>query len=158
MASARFQKHPTFPQLKCFLTAGGMLWKMQVREWAFAQVTLRQVDADLKVTSNNPNVVLGCYETSEKGIKATRIPGTKDLAVRFYAKAPGFTFVHAFRDNPFQPVGDLLQVEVLHRRAGSPNDISLTKLEGTTVAINAHDAQAYQMDRRSPSAAPPSIR
>lgn len=147
MTSARFQRHQTFPQMKCFLTAGGMLWKMQVREWAFAQVTLKNVEPDLKVTSNNPNVVMGVFETGDKGIKATRIPGTKDMAVRFYAKAPGFTFIHAFRDDPLKPVGDLMQVEVQQRRAPSANQISLTRLEGPTVAVNAHDAPSYQMDK-----------
>jgi len=138
--AALFVKHPSFPQANSFFTASNFFWKMRVREWAFAQVNVTDVDVGLEVTSNNPNVVLGKDEASEKGLKQTRSPGTKNVTVKFYAMDPGFTFVHLIGPDV------KVQVEVMTRRAPSEAAISLTKLEGKTVVINAPDAKAYTMD------------
>jgi len=150
----KFVRYPSFPQAKCFFTSRGFMWKMEVREWAFAQVNLEEAGPGIDVNSNNPNVVLGISDKTEKGIKSTRSGTT--LKVELFAKAPGFTFVHPFRANPFIAEGGLLlQVEVLMRNAHGPKEMSRTKLEGSTFAINAHDAAMYQMDRTmtfSPSA------
>jgi hypothetical protein len=139
-------KHPTFPQKKCFFTGGGMLWKMQVREWAFAQVDVQDVAEGLNASSNNPSVAAGAFDSSEKGIKTTR--AGSNVTVTFYANSTGFTFVHLFETDPFIAADDVrIQVEVLMRRAKQPAEISLTKLEGNTVVINAPDAKSYDMDR-----------
>ena len=94
----KFVKHATFPQKNCFFTEGGYFWKMQVREWAFAQVDLDGVDDTIAVTSNNPNAALGHQEKGERGLK-TKTSGKK-MTVKFFARAAGFTFVHPFKGDP----------------------------------------------------------
>ena len=141
----KFVKHASFPQKNCFFTEGGFFWKMQVREWAFAQVDLDGIDDAIAVTSNNPNAALGHQEKGERGLK-TKASGKK-MTVKFFARAAGFTFVHPFKGDPWNAAEDLrMQVEVLQRRAPSEDKISLTKLEGKTAVISAHDARAYEMD------------
>jgi hypothetical protein len=143
----KFVKHASFPQNKCSYTAAGYFWKMQVREWAFAQVDLEGAGPGIDVTSNNPNVVLGVHEKGEKGIKSSS-SGANKLTVRFYAKGQGFTFVHPFRSDPFVAEEDVrMQVEVVKREATSVNSISVTDLKGSTIALLAHDAKAYEMDK-----------
>ena len=146
MSSVKFVRHPAFPQVKCFFTASGYFWKMRVREWAFAQVNVENMATNLEATSNNPNVVLGHTVRGEKGIKTTNI-STTQATIKFFANARGFTFIYMFDKDPSTAVdGVQMQVEVLERRAASPANISLTKLNGKTVAINAPDAQSYTMD------------
>jgi hypothetical protein len=141
----KFLKHSSFPQKNCFLTESGYFWKMQVREWAFAQLDLEGVDDTTGVTSNNPNTALGHQEKGERGLK-TNTAGKK-MTVKFFARAAGFTFIHPFKDDPWIAAEDVrMQVEVLRRRAPSEDKISLTKLEGKTVVIAAPDAKAYEMD------------
>jgi len=143
---ASFTRHPDFPVSKTRLTATSRLWKMEVREWAFAEVNVTDVDPGLKPTSNNPNVATDHYSpTKPDTIKGTTKTGSRDMTVRFYARAPGFTIIHLFETNPFVPAFDGLQVEVMRRRAPKEAEISLTKLLGTTCAINAPDAMAYDM-------------
>lgn len=145
MAKARFVRHPSFPSGKTHLTAGGKLWKIKVREWAFAQVNLTDVGAGLTPTSNNPNVVAD-HRHALASVKGTMKPGTKEMTLRFYALGRGFTFIHLFERDPPDAVSELLQVEVTQRRANKPEQISLTKLGGKTCAVNAPDAVAYEMD------------
>src|SRR5262245_59812973 len=144
MSTPLFVVSPSFPRSKCSFTPAGLFWKMEVREWAFAKVDIQGVKADQNVTSNNPNVVLGFSDKTEKGITATR--KGNNMTVRFFALAKGFTFIHLL-DNTGKLVSDpLLQVEVVERRALGKDKTSLTKLEGKTVAFNAPDATAYTMD------------
>ncbi len=127
-----------------------MLWKMQVREWAFADVDLDlgkvPAASDVPgVTSNNPGVVPPAMDPD--GIASVWTWGTALVTSNFYAKAMGFTFIQPFKGNLFVAVEDLrLQVEVQTRRASSRESISMTKLLGTTVALNAPDAFSYEMD------------
>lgn len=149
--AVRFVRNASFPAAKCSFTAAGTLWKMDLREWAFADV-----DLDLgtvpsyppgppDVTSNNPGVVPPAMDPD--GIASVWTVGTANMTSNFYAKTVGFTFIQPYRGNPFVALGGLvLQVEVKTRRASSPASISLTKLLGTTVALNAPDAISYEMD------------
>jgi hypothetical protein len=146
MAKARFVRHPSFPASKTQVTGGGTLWKMQVSEWAFAEVNLTDVDPGLTVTSNNPTVVPDHRPSTPEKIRGTAKPGSRDMTVRFYAKSRGFTFIHLFGSDPTTAVSDLLQVEVTQRRAPSEAGVTQTTLSGATCAINAWDAQAYRMD------------
>jgi hypothetical protein len=123
---------------------------MQVREWAFADVDLDLGKAPSdppgppEVTSNNPNVVPPVRVA--EGIDLGWNYGSARLNATFYAKSTGFTFLYPFQGDPFVALEDTrLQVEVLPRRAPGPGAISLTKLSGTTVALNAPDAISYEM-------------
>jgi hypothetical protein len=144
LAKARFVRHPNFPVEKTRITAGGMLWKLEVREWAFAEVNLSDVDAGLTPTSNNPTIVTDHYLEKPDKIRGT-LSG-RDMTVRFYAHERGFSMLYLFDKEPFTPVSDHLQVEVLQRRAPREADVTLTSLSGATCAINAPDAKAYTMD------------
>ena len=115
MAKARFVRHPNFPVGELQITAGGMLWKLEVREWAFAEVNLADVDAGLTPTSNNPTIVTDHYLEKPDKIRGT-LSG-RDMTVRFYAHERGFSMLYLFDKEPFTPVSDHLQVEVLQRRA-----------------------------------------
>jgi hypothetical protein len=143
---ASFVRHPGFPVTKTRLTGTGRLWKMEVRQWAFAEVNVTDVDPRLKPTSNNPNVVTDHYPPPKSDtIRGAMRGASSDMTVRFYARAPGFTIIHLFETNPFIAAFDGLQVEVMHRRAPKEEYISLTKLLGNTCAINAPDTPAYEM-------------
>jgi hypothetical protein len=143
----KFVKHPSFPQTKCFFTEGNWLWKMVVREWAFAQLDVEAVDDGLKATSNNPTIVPQVFEQGDKRITTTRAAGSKKVTVRFYANGAGFSFIHLFDKDPMVAAEDIrMQVEVQTRRAPQESEVSLTPLEGKTVAINAPDTKAYEMD------------
>lgn len=144
MAAIKFTRHPNFPKANCFYTPAGYFWKVQVRQWAFAELNVEHFTAGLQVASNNPNVVLGANAV---GSKAQTLTGkAAGASVKFYADSPGFTMIYFFKSDPSKVVDDVhMQVEVLARRANSQAAISLTKLEGRTVAINAPDAIAYEM-------------
>jgi hypothetical protein len=144
----KFSQHPSFPAKQAFSTPGGFLWKLQVREWAFAQVNLDGVtDPGIGVTSNNPNPVPDERDKPHKALKFTKATTKDRLTVRFYAKETGFTFVQPFKGDPWTAAEDLrLQVEVITRRAPKQDSISKTTLRGSTVALNAPDARAYTMD------------
>lgn len=145
----KFARNSGFPQSKCSFT-GGNLWKIQVREWAFADVDLDlgavpTANDPPDVTSNDPNVVPPVKDVD--GVAAVWTVGTAQMTVNFYAKAPGFTYIYPFKGNPFEALEGLrLQVEVVTRLAPKQKEISMTKLLGTTVALNAPDAATYEMD------------
>jgi hypothetical protein len=142
-----FMKNTSFPQNKCSLTDGGRVWKMDVREWAFAQVEVQDVDPDVDITSNNPSVVAGIGDKGDKGLKITRNWGARSLTARFYALAPGFTFVYMFKGDASKPLGDMLQVQVLLRQASKDAQIARARLDGSSFAMNSVDLPAfYQMD------------
>jgi hypothetical protein len=144
MAAIKFTRHPNFPKANCSFTPAGYFWKVQVRQWAFAELNVEHFTAGLQVASNNPNVVLG---PSAAGPKALTLTSKGSAAsVKFYADSPGFTMIYFYKSDPSKVLDDVhMQVEVLARRANTPAAISLTKLEGRTVAINAPDAIAYEM-------------
>jgi hypothetical protein len=144
MSEPLFVKSPSFPSSKCSFTPAGFFWKVQVREWAFAQVDLQGVDADQSVTSNTPDVVPGSGDTTEQCLTVTRKGG--NLTVRFLALAKGFTFIQLLDKAGKLVIDPGLQVEVLERRAPAKDKLSLTKLEGNTVAFNAPDTVFYAMD------------
>jgi len=147
-SSMKFVRHPSFPIDNCFFTGSGWFWKMVVREWAFAQLDITDVEDGLQATSNNPTIVPGVFEQGPKRITSTRAAGAQKVTVRFYANAAGFTFVHLFDKDPVLAAQDIrIQVEVQTRRAASAADVTLTQLGGKTVAINAPDAKAYEMDK-----------
>src|SRR5262245_43364160 len=152
MGTPKFAKSAAFPQSKAYFTAAGTLWKLDVRQWAYATVDASDVDFDLKIGSNNPTVVPGFFDTTIKKITSTTTAGN-GASVRFYANLPGFTYVNFFRPPSFDAVGPLLQVHVLERRSANAQDTQLTKLNGKTFAINAPDAVTYSMDKNVTSAA-----
>ncbi|MDP3332479.1 MAG: hypothetical protein Q8S55_10925, partial [Methylococcaceae bacterium] len=146
MPSVKFVKHPNFPQKKCFVTENGYFWKMNVREWAFAEINVANMVAGLTATSNNPTVVLGHTEKGKKGVKTTINKGQG--TVKFYANQSGFTMIYLFDTDQFTPVDNVsIQIEVLGRRAPRENEISLTKLDDKTYAITSPDARAYIGDK-----------
>jgi hypothetical protein len=146
----KFLKDPGFPRAKCAFN-GQALTKMQVREWAFADVDIdlgrvppKDVDPP-NVTSSNPAVVPP--GGADDGVAAVWTVGTAQMDINFYAKGAGFSSILAFKDDPTTAVdGVRLQVEVLGRKANKQAEISMTKLLGKTVALNAPDAVSYQMD------------
>lgn len=147
----RFLKNASFPAAKCSFTTAKTLWKMELREWAFADVDLdlgtvpSSPPGPPGVSSNNPGVVPPAMDPD--GVDAVWAWGRAQLTATFYAKAPGFTFIQPFRGNPLVALdGLVLQVEVKLRRAPSRNSISLTKLLGTAVALSAPDVPSYEMD------------
>jgi hypothetical protein len=151
MGTPRFARQASFPPQKVFMTPGGTLWKIQVREWSFALVDAHDVDTDLEVGSNDPTVSPGFFDRSEQRITFTREfladNFSSNGSVKLFAKSEGFTFVNFFRpSSSFDAVGDRLQVQVLRRDATTEKQISLTRLNGKTVAVNAPDAIAYEMD------------
>jgi|SoiMethySBSTD1v2_1073268.scaffolds.fasta_scaffold00433_1 hypothetical protein len=147
MAGTEFTRHTSFPQGKCSFT-GSKLWKMQVREWAWAQVDLNAVADSVGVDSNNPNPVPGRFAQGGKAISASRVTGTKKKLVKFYAEQRGFTLIFPFDGSDSKKIGNMLQVEVVDRRASSDATVSLTKLSGKTIAFNAHDTNStYNMDK-----------
>jgi hypothetical protein len=141
-----FVKHPDFPRSKCDFTPAGYFWKMTVREWAFAKVNLANMSPAIDVDSNNPTVVPGLFDTVEKKLKRTLPAAGNTMEVEFFANKSGFSFIYPFESSTRTPASALMQIQVISRTASSADDISLTKLEGKTVAINASDAQAYSMD------------
>jgi hypothetical protein len=153
MGTPSFAKAASFPAARAYSTAGGTLWKLDVKEWAFATVDAADVDSALKVGSNNPTVVPGFFDQSAAGIKYTAAPSGGGATVRFYANSQGFTFVNFFRPPSFDAVGALLQVHVVERRSKNAADVQLTKLNGKTFAINAPDVVTYDMDKTVVSAA-----
>ncbi len=142
---AKFVRNPAFPSSKTRVTSNLNLWKLEVREWAFAEVDVTDVAEGLQPESNNPNVSPGCRDKADRAIRGTRAADRSKMTIRFYAKAKGFTMLHLFRTDPFKAEGDSLQVEVMERRASSANDISLAKLLGKSFVVNAPDAKAYSM-------------
>jgi hypothetical protein len=146
MSKAKFKKHPTVPSINCFNTAGNMLWKMRIREWAFAKVTLVDVEPNTTITSNNPTIVPNHNDGSAKQIEGVRVFGTQEMTVSFYANRPGFSYVYLFQNNnQSDQRSELLQVEVVSRNSPSKDKVSLTKLLGKTVAINSPDTNSYNM-------------
>ncbi len=142
-----FKKHTSFPLSKCFFTdTSKMLWKMQVREWAWALVDLHDVADTVGVDSNNPNPVPGRFAQGGKAITATRVGGTQKKEVKLFAEQAGFTLVFAFDGADTNKVGNNLQIEVLTRRAPNEAGVSLTSLQGKTIAFNAPDAISYEGD------------
>lgn len=147
----KFLKNAGFPQAKCFLNSGS-LWKMQVREWAFADVDLDLGKAPgweeqdrVDVTSNNPTVVPPASDPD--GVTTIWRWGTAQMTANFYAKTPGFTYIYPFKGNPSVALEDArIQVEVVTRSAAKREEISMTKLLGKTVALNATDAVTYEME------------
>jgi hypothetical protein len=139
-----FVKNPGFPQSKCSFTGGGFFWKMQVREWAFADADMNMNAVQVNVwgpapefpgiNSNNPNVVPPVDDPD--GVAVVYPWGTNRLTATFYAKAQGLTYIYPFSKsgNPRVALDNvLLMVEVLVRSSSSPATLSLTKLQGTTV-------------------------
>jgi hypothetical protein len=154
MGTPSFAKAASFPVARAYYTAGRTLWKIDVKEWAFATVDATDVDPGLNIGSNNPTVVPGFFDKSAKGIKYTAATIGSGGSVRFYANSTGFTFVNFFRLPLFGAVGGLLQVQIVERRSATAEDVQLTKLNGKTFAINAPDTVTYDMDKTVVSAAP----
>jgi hypothetical protein len=152
MGTPSFAKTASFPATRAYYTAGRTLWKLDVKEWAFATVDATDVDSGLKVSSNNPTVVPGFFDPSVKGIKYAAASSGSGGSVRFYANGQGFTFVNFFRPPSFDTVGGLLQVHIVERRSATPADVQLTKLNGKTFAINAPDTITYDMGKTVVSA------
>jgi len=147
MGTPVFAKSAAFPAARAYLTPDKTLWKLDVKEWAFATVDATSVDSDLTIGSNNPTVVPGYFDKSDKGIKYTAASSGTQGVVRFYANSMGFTYVNFFRLPLFDKVGALLQVHIIERRSASAADVQLTKLNGKTFAINAPDTVTYDMDK-----------
>jgi hypothetical protein len=149
MGTPSFSTKKDFPTNRAYLKDGKELWKIDVKEWAFATMYANDVDQSLDIGSNTPSVVPGYFEQSPKK-KITYTPDTyggKEGLVRFYANSQGFTYVNFFRLPSFDAVGVTLQVHIIERRSGGPTDPQLTKLNGKTFAINAPDANSYEMDK-----------
>lgn len=144
-----FVRNPAFPDSKTRITAQRKLWKLEVREWAFAEVDVKDVPEGLKPESNNPNASPGCFDKADRAIRWSQTQNADQTrrTVRFYAKAKGFTMIHLFRESAFKAEGDSLQVEVLDRRASGPDQISLATLGGKSVVVNALDAKAYTLSQ-----------
>jgi len=148
MGTPTFSASRGFPANRTYLKDGKELWKLDVKEWAFATADAVDVDPALNIGSNNPSVVPGYFENSIKKITYTPDQfGGSEGSVRFYAKSEGFTYVNFFRLPSFDAVGVILQVHVIRRRSETPNDSQLTKLNGKTFALNAPDARNYEMDK-----------
>jgi hypothetical protein len=145
----QFVRNPDFPSSNTRVTASNNLWKLEVREWAFASVDAIDLPEGLQPESNNPNVSPGCRDASEGRIQGTTGPDRTKMTIRFYAKATGFTIIHLFKDDPFKAEFPGLQVEVKERHANGPGQISLAKLEGTSFVVNAPDARAYSGSQTS---------
>jgi hypothetical protein len=149
MGTPSFSAKKDFPTNRVYLKDGKELWKIDVKEWAFATLDAVDVDKSLNIGSNNPTVVPGYFEQSTNK-KITYTPDTfggSEGSVRFYANGQGFTYVNFFRLPSFDAVGVTLQVHIIERRSAGPNDSQLTKLNGKTFAINAPDATNYEMDK-----------
>ncbi len=154
MGTPSFAKTASFPADRVYYTAGKTLWKMDVKEWAFATVDAADVDPGLDIGSNNPTVVPGFFDKSVKRITYTALaPSSNGGSVRFYANSTGVTFVNFFRPPMFDKVGGLLQVHIIERRGATADDVQLTKLNGKSFAINAPDTKTYTMDKTVISAA-----
>lgn len=148
MGTPSFSKAASFPADRAYYTAGKTLWKLDVKEWAFATVDAADVDPGVNIGSNNPTVVPGFFDKSVKRITFSQ------GSVRFYANSTGVTLVNFFRLPLFDKVGGLLQVHIIERRSPTKNDVELTKLNGKTFAINAPDTVTYDMDKKVVSATP----
>jgi hypothetical protein len=153
MGTPSFAKAASFPVARAYYTPGQTLWKLDVKEWAFATVDATDVDPGLSIGSNNPTVVPGFFDKSAKGIKYTAKSLSSGGSVRFYANSTGYTFVNFFRLPLFDAVGGQLQVQIVERRSATAADVQLTKLNGKTFAINAPDTKTYEMDKTVVSAA-----
>ncbi|MBZ5687957.1 MAG: hypothetical protein LAP86_23325 [Acidobacteriia bacterium] len=147
MGTPSFAKAASFPVARAYYTPGRTLWKIDVKEWAFATVDATDVDPALNIGSNNPTVVPGFFDKSPRAIKYTAASSGSGGAVRLYANSTGYTFVNFFRLPLFDVVGGLLQVHIVERRSASSADVQLTKLNGKTFAINAPDTVTYDMDK-----------
>src|SRR5262245_13285521 len=144
-SSIKFARHPSFPQANTFLLESQWFWKMTLREWAFGLVDVvdgAAIDARFTGATNNVGVV--------RPKDTVRSPDSKKVTIRFFASVAGPAFVYLHdptEPNPFVPIEDLkMQVEVTTRRAAKPDEITLTKLEGTTAVINSPDTKSYTMD------------
>lgn len=147
MGNPSFVKTASFPAARAYYNASKELWKVDVKEWAFATVDAIDVDPGLSIGSNNPTVVPGYFDTSVKRITYTAASSGNSGSVRFYANSQGFTYVNFFRLPSFDAVGVILQVHIVERRSTTADDSQLTKLSGKTFAINAPDAKDYDMDK-----------
>src|SRR5512145_2164065 len=67
-----FVRNPAFPDSKTRITAKRKLWKIEVREWAFAEVDVKDAPDGLKPESNNPNVSPGCFDKADRAIRWTQ--------------------------------------------------------------------------------------
>lgn len=143
-SSMKFAKHPSFPQANTFLLPSQWFWKMTLREWAFAQLDVVDgvpINPRFTGATNNMSVI--------RNITLAKSADLKKLTIKFYAYSAGNAYVYLHDPaiaNPFAPVENIqMQVEVNTRRANSPNEISLTKLEGATAVVNAPDTISYEM-------------
>jgi hypothetical protein len=143
-SSMKFVKHPSFPQANAFLLPSQWFWKMTVREWAFAQLDIVDgvpINPRFTGATNNMRVI--------RSITLAKSPDPKKVTIKFYAHSAGNAYVYLHDPtiaDPFAPVEKIqMQVEVQTRRSGSESGISLTKLEGTTAAVNAPDTISYEM-------------
>lgn len=147
MSPVKFVRHPDFPEVKCFYTSSRYFWKMELREWAFAKIDVENLISGNKGTTNNPTIISPHDALGEKALTTTEKGGGK-ATLKFYANQSGSSYVQIFDKDPFFAVDKVIMlVQVFPRRANKPEAISLTKLEGKTVAINAPDAQAYKMEK-----------
>jgi hypothetical protein len=146
----RFSRHSSFPKENTSSTASLVLWKLQVREWAFASVNVSKLKQTQRGTSNNTQVVASGF-VGENGVTTAR--NENGAVLRFYALGraganSGFTIIYIADDtDPNSAVdGVQLQIEVTERRSSSQSKPFLTQLKGKTFAINAPDAVCYEMD------------
>jgi hypothetical protein len=156
MAGLKFLKNKNFPDNKAFFTEGKYFWKMEVREWAFFELDAINATG-LTGNSNNNNIVPTRAVTSSpseapQAMRTTNGAGGT-ATIRGYAnQSGGGSFVYMFGTDPGKAEEDvLMQVQVVERRARSEKEATLeanlTRLSGRTIAINAHDAQAYRMTK-----------
>lgn len=142
-AAMKFVKHPSFPEQKASQSPSGWFWKMTVREWAFAQLeVVDNVPIPDKFTGETNNVSV-VREISAKSASP------KKVTIRFYAHSRGAAYVYlhdpAVADHFASVEKMLMQVAVEPRSANKEDEISLTRLEGTTAVVNAPDAASYEM-------------
>jgi hypothetical protein len=140
----KYVRHPSFPQANTSYLPSQWFWKMTIREWAFALLDIVDgvaIDSSFTGATNNLGVI--------RRVALVKSSDTKKVTIKFYAHSAGNAYVYLHDPtvaSPFTPVEKMLmQVEVQTRRSGSEDGISLTKLEGTTAAINAPDTNAYEM-------------
>jgi len=119
---------------------------MTMREWAFGKFDIVDgvaIDPSSTGTVLDPKII--------QNITTDRTRGPNAVTIKFYAYQPGISLLFLQSPscaNPWGAVENIfMQVEVKDRRASSDETISLTRLLGKTIAINAPDAPAYQGDQ-----------
>jgi hypothetical protein len=142
-AAMKYVRHSSFPATNASYLPSGWFWKMTLREWAFAQVDVVDnvpILGAMVGATNNPVI---------RNVESSRSSDSKTVTIKFYAHSPGNAYVYLndpATNSPFTAAEKIqMQVEILPRRAAKPEETSLTRLDGKTVAINAPDTESYEM-------------